>query len=78
MCFISVSHILDFFLCVRLGFSFPHGFGNMGHIRFIAQSIALVVEVGRGRDGDRAGLWIWAVIIRRHLAHLTRSSVSRV
>lgn len=43
VCFIGVSHILDFFF--RLGF-FPHGFGNMGYIRFIAQGIALVEVVG--------------------------------
>lgn len=43
VCFIGVSHILDFFFALDF---FPHSFGNMGYIRFIAQGIALVEVVG--------------------------------
>lgn len=44
VCFIGVSHILDFSF-FALDF-FPHGFGNMGDIRFIAQGVAWVEVVG--------------------------------
>lgn len=61
VCFISISHILDFFFFLALVFFFsPYGFGNMGHIRFIAQSIALVVGVGMERGQVfGSGLWLF-------------------
>lgn len=44
VCLTGVSHILDFFFSPWI--CFPHGFGNMGYIRFIAQGVALVEVVG--------------------------------